>query len=216
MKNKYNHFLILSTFFFLLGGVYLYFSNEIKVDGVIPVALGSSLVSSNGSSPSTALSIGDQIASDISFLTTLVSLKKMNIDTDLFTNKSFNSLQNNTVVIEPVVAGRQNPFSPIGDMNNTNSIPASPVVTDLPTQITDKTVSLNGTINTLSGVTDTYFEYGITETLGTVTSIAKPSLVGAFIKNISGLIPQTTYFFRACAKINNIKVCGEVVSFTTK
>lgn len=216
MKTRYNKFLIVSTFFLILGGVYLYYSNDIKSNGVIPVAFGSSLVSSTGVSPSTALSVEDQISSDISFLTTLVSLKKMNIDITLFTNPSFKLLKNNAVIIEPVVAGRSNPFSPINNTNTINSTPIALVVTDLPTQITDKTASLNGTINTLSNVTDTYFDYGLTDALGTMTPIAKPSLVGSFIKNISGLTPQTTYFFKACAKINNTKVCGDVSSFTTQ
>ena len=88
------------------------------------------------------------------------------------------------------------------------------VVTDTPTQITDKTAVFNGTINE-SGAKDTYFEYGITPQLGTVTPIVKQSLVGTFIKNVLGLTPKTNYFYKACAKINNVPLCGEVVSFIT-
>ncbi|MDP4033348.1 MAG: hypothetical protein Q8P60_10935, partial [Pseudorhodobacter sp.] len=97
-----------------------------------------------------------------------------------------------------------------------NFLLTTKVVTDQSTQITDKTAVLNGTINTVVGVTDTYFEYGTTVDLGTITATVKQSLVGTFIKNVLGLTPKTNYFFKACAKINNIASCGEVVSFTTK
>ena len=216
MKIIYNKFLIISTIIIFIGGVYLYFSNGLNSETIVPLAFGSSLSNSTeGETSSASLSSGDKISSDISFLTTLISLKKIKIDTTLFTNKSFKALQNNAVKIEPVVAGRINPFAPI-DTNKTSNVISTPkVVTDQPTQITDRTAILNGTINTISGVTDTYFEYGTTTDLGTITSTVKQSLVGTFIKNVLGLTPKTNYFFKACAKINKIAFCGEVVSFTT-
>ncbi|MFA5827717.1 MAG: hypothetical protein WC839_04495 [Candidatus Paceibacterota bacterium] len=216
MKIIYNKFLIISMIVILIGGAYLYFSNDLNSGTIVPVAFGSSLTSSTGveSFPASSF-IGDKISSDISFLTTLVSLKKIKIDTSLFTNKSFNALQNNAVKIEPVIAGRINPFAPIDTNMISNILSTSKVVTDQPTQVTDKTAVLNGTINTVNGVTDTYFEYGTTVNLGIVTAIVKQSLVGTFIKNVLGLTPKTNYFFKACAKINNIAFCGEVVSFTT-
>ena len=214
MKIMYNKFLIISTVVLIIGGAYLYFSDNLNSE-IVPVAYGSSLTSSNILDEALS-SIGSQINSDISFLNTLVSLKEIKIDTVLFNNKNFNSLKNNTVKIEPVVAGRSNPFVSIidQDINNNNNSTAD-VITDQPTQITDKTVILNGTVSMTNNVTDTYFEYGTTEVLGSITTIVKPSLVGSFIKNISGLTPKTNYFFKACAKINNIKSCGNLVSFTT-
>ena len=216
MKRIYNKFLIISTIILALGGVYLYFSNNLNSVAIVPTAFGSSLASSTGIAPSlVSTSGGDKISSDISFLTTLVALKSIKIDTTLFTNASFNALVNNAVTLEPVPAGRINPFAPI-ETNNPNAILSTPkVVTDQQTQLTDKSVVLNGTVNTVNGVTDTYFEYGTTANLGTFTAVVKPSLVGTFIKNVLGLIPKTNYFFKACAKINNIAICGEVVSFTT-
>lgn len=216
MKIIYNKFLIISTIALFIGGVYLCFSNNLDRDAIVPVAFGSSLESSTGTEVLPAsLSEGDKISSDISFLSTLISLKKIKIDTTLFTNISFNALQNNAVKIEQVTAGRINPFAPI-EINNTNNVVStSKVVTDQPTQITDRTVVLNGTINATSGVTDAYFEYGTTMNLGSVTATVKQSLVGTFIKNVLGLTPGTNYFFRACAKINKVALCGEIVSFTT-
>jgi hypothetical protein len=198
-----------------MSGAYLYFSGDLNSKNIVPVAYGGSLSSSLGFGlASISSGLEEKIASDISFLETLVSLKRINIDDTLFTDKYFNLLKNNTVKIDPVIPGRSNPFAPIEkNIEDTNS-PAD-VVTDQPTQITDKTVVLNGTINIINGVGDTYFEYGTTENLGITISTIKPTLVGVFMKNISGLIPKTTYFFKACAKINNIKTCGNLISFKT-
>lgn len=214
MKIIFNKFLIVSTIILLMGGVYLYFSRDLNSQGIVSVAYGSSLSSIGLDINAFSSSVSEKINSDISFLNTLVSLKKIKIDTALFNNKSFNSLQNNTVKIETVVPGRSNPFAPINSNTNSNlSVPD--VVTNQPTQISDKTATLNGTVNVTSGMNDTYFEYGDTENMGIVTTIIKPSLVGTFIKNISGLNSNTIYFFKACSKVNNTKTCGEIVSFKT-
>lgn len=215
---RYNKFLIVSTIALLLGGVYLYSSHNIQSDPIIPTAYGSSLASSAGAEPlqsSSTTTQDDKIGEDISFLTTLVSLKNIKIDTSIFSDKYFNRLQNNAVKIEKVTPGRTNPFAPISTSTiSINTASLSKVVTDPPTQITDKTAVLNGTINS-SGVTDIYFEYGTTPSLGSVTGIVKQSLVGTFIKNIVGLSPKTNYLYKACAKISGAVLCGDVVSFTT-
>jgi hypothetical protein len=220
MKNLYHKFLIVSTIGIFIGGVYLYVSKDLNSEGMVPVAFGSSLLSSTTTTDS-SVPLDDKVASDISFLTTLASLKNIKIDTSIFTNDSFKSLQDNSVKIESVVPGRLNPFSPVSNTYvNSNSNPGlnlttSNVVTDPPSQITDQSATLNGTVNTTSKIKDAYFEYGTTQSLGTTTSTVKLSLVGTFIKNVSGLTSQTTYFSRSCAKINNIASCGEIVSFIT-
>jgi hypothetical protein len=213
MKNIYNKFLIISTILLFIGGVYLYLSKDLNSETLVPVALGSSLESSNVTTPVDTSK--ENIDSNISFLTKLASLKKINIDTALFKNLAFNALKNNSVKIEKVPAGRVNPFAPTVDDSIDTSQILSNVVTNQPTQVTDKTAILNGTLNTTNNVTDLYFEYGNKIELGTTSEKIKQSLVGTFVKNISGLIPKTTYFFKACAKINNIASCGEVISFTT-
>lgn len=216
MKIIYNKFLIVSTIFLLLGGVYLYFSNNLNSGEIVNVAYGSSLSSSAAADTTTpAPSLREKISSDIAFLSTLTSLNTIKIDTSIFSNQSFVMLRNNEVKIGTVTAGRINPFAPIEINNINNEIAGPKIITDQPTVLTDKTVVLNGNVNILNGVTDAYFEYGVTPNLGLTTPIVKPSLVGAFIKNVLGLTPKTNYFYRACAKINNIASCGEVVSFNT-
>ena len=215
MKKTSKNFLIISLIIVATSGAYLYFSNDINSEKIVPVALGSSLVSS--AKEDVMGTLDNKITADIAFLTTLVSLKKITIDTVFFDNVFFNALKNNTVKIEPVLPGRVNPFSPIESIGGRNNIVGSNVVTDQPTQLTDKTAVLNGIINTTTGVTNIYFQYGVSEQiLNNTTDLVSQSMVGTFIKNISGLTPKTTYFYKACAKINNLTVCGETVSFTTK
>lgn len=220
MKKKYNKFLIVSTVFLFIGGVYLYSSSSLtSSNNIIPVAYGSSLASSASAADSltpTSSSTTEGVSADIAFLASLASLKDIKMDKAIFNLQSFKALKNNSVKIDPVTPGRLNPFSPIESTNvvNVNSIPI--VVTNTPTQITDKTAVLNGTVNTRDTVTDTYFEYGLSSTgVGNIPTVAKVSLVGTFVKNIIGLNSKTTYYFKACARINNIVNCGEIVPFTT-
>lgn len=214
----YNKFLIISTIALFIGGSYLYFSDRLISEGSTPLAFGSSLSSSTGNETSGLSSaVDDKISSDISFLTTLVALKNIKIDSDFFSDESFKNLKNNKVVIEPVKSGRENPFSPIETSfftpQNSN---ANKVTTEQPSQITMNSAILNGTVNIANEAALTYFEYSVTPQLLNPTVVStKQSLVGTFIKNISGLNPQTTYYYKACVKINNVASCGENLSFTT-
>jgi len=224
MKKKYNKFLIVSTVFLLIGGVYLYSSRDLSSGNIVPVAFGSSLTSSavaaesldstTGSTPTPAIT--DGVNADIAFLATLVSLKDIKMDTSIFNSQAFKSLKNNSVKIDKVTPGRLNPFAPMSSTDVVNVASAPVVVTDQPTQITDKTAVLNGTVNSMGNITDTYFEYNTLNTgVNNISTTAKMSLVGTFVKNIIGLTSKTTYYFKACAKINNIANCGELISFTT-
>ncbi len=182
------------------------------------VANASSLSSSTGfiSAAFSSLSSSEKRSSDTAFLSALSSLKNIKIDTSLFSDKSFMSLKNNAVKIDSITPGRVNPFSPFGSSTKNVDIASTPkIITEKASAVTDKTAVLNGTINVASDVANAYFEYGTTLNLGVVTPTIQTSLVGSFVKNILGLTPKTEYFYRACAKINNIANCGEVVTFTT-
>jgi len=204
--------------------VYLYSSRDLSSGNIVPVAFGSSLTSSavaaesldstTGSTPTPAIT--DGVNADIAFLATLVSLKDIKMDTSIFNSQAFKSLKNNSVKIDKVTPGRLNPFAPMSSTDVVNVASAPVVVTDQPTQITDKTAVLNGTVNSMGNITDTYFEYNTLNTgVNNISTTAKMSLVGTFVKNIIGLTSKTTYYFKACAKINNIANCGELISFTT-
>ncbi len=217
MNKSYNKFLIITSLALLVGGVYSYFSNSLYVQALdTPVSANSSLVSQNGSSSSVlGINNEDKIAEDTAFLATLTSLKKIKIDTTIFNSQEFLSLNDNTVNLEAAVPGRPNPFAPFSSEVSSSNSALSPVVTNDPTQVTDKSAILNGTINNLSGVTSVFFEYGADPELGQSTSPVKQSLVGTFVTSIKGLTPETTYFYRAVAKVGTAPIYGDVVSFNT-
>jgi hypothetical protein len=214
MKIIFKKFLITLVIFATLGGFYLYFSYDLRHNPSTPIAYGSSLASSSGE-VSPLSSTDDKINGEISFLSTLASLKRIKIDKTLFSNEFFIRLRDNTVAIDPVDAGRINPFAPIQATNPVNNLTTPRLVTNEASVITDKSAVLNGTINVASGVKNIYFEYGLTEVLGSKTAIVKQSLVGTFQKSIAGLTPETKYFYRSAAEINGILVFGEIIPFTT-
>lgn len=220
MHNLHNKFLIAFAVLIFLGGVYTYLSNDLNAQAANSSSSTSSLSSSSQNSPVSSVLNGsntiDKISQDTAFLYTLTSLNRIKIDTSIFDDASFKALNDNTVVLEPGVPGRQNPFAAIS--SNTpvaSSAPISLVVTNPPAQITDKSAVLNGTTNNTPGVSSAYFEYGQTPTLGKVTPQAKQSLIGTFGTSITGLTPASAYFFRAVAKVNGTLHYGDIISFNT-
>lgn len=216
MNKKYNKFLIISTIAIFIGLGYSYFSKDVVSNDVVPIAFGSSLSSSTGEEVLPVTPNEDKISSDISFLTALVSLKNIKIDTTLFSDRSFNRLKDNGVKIEQVKAGRPNPFAPVSASEAIEVVSTPSVLTNQPGEITTKTAVLNGAIINVSAVNDSYFEYGTTMNLGINTGPVEISLLGTFFKNVLNLTPKTTYYFKACSKVNNAPLCGSIVSFTTK
>lgn len=210
--NKTHHtFILVLTIMTISASVYFYLSQDLN-----SASAASGLTSSLGTNPSSVVStVNDKATLDVSFIDKLASLTQINIDTTLFTNTSFDSLKDNTVVLESVTSGRPNPFAPI-ETQSTNSAPVLPVVTNEPTQVTDKTAFLNGAIrNGLTGITSAYFEYGTTTDLGKITPTSELSLLGTFIKKIVNLTPKTSYYFRSVVKVNGVSIYGDIVSFTT-
>lgn len=133
MKKTYNKFLIISTTFLLIGGVYLYFSNDLNSKTIVPIAYGSSLASSTEgdvSTITTATSASEKISSDIAFLSALTSLNRIKIDTSLFENKFFMELKDNSIKIEPVTPGRINPFAPIESNVSNVTIVTDEIITN--------------------------------------------------------------------------------------
>lgn len=58
--------------------------------------------------------IDTQISDDTAFLSTLLGLSEIKIDSQLFLNQTFNSLEDNTVeIVNNGVIGRENPFAPL-------------------------------------------------------------------------------------------------------
>jgi hypothetical protein len=216
---KKNKFFLTALSLLILGSGYLYFANEVKTGTLTNVAYGNLSSSATAAEPVTSGAsplTSSKINSDISFLSTLVSLKNIRIDNSFFSSSLFTKLKSNSVSIGTAIPGRINPFAPIDEASVARSVVTVMVTTSQATQITDKTAVLNGSLGTLSGVTDIYFEYGETEAMGKTANVGnQQSLVGTFVKSISDLNSKTVYFYKACAKISGSSVCGDTVSFAT-
>lgn len=91
-------------------------------------------------------------------------------------------------------------------------------VTTVATNISTSTAQLNGLLMNTSGLgTSTYFEYGTTVNMTSVTT-AKLMTAGTsvpFSDFVSGLAPNTIYFFRANATNANGRVYGDIKIFKT-
>lgn len=97
-------------------------------------------------------------------------------------------------------------------------------VTSLPTVTTDPATNVQMTSATLNGrltadggePSDCGFEWGETPALGITTPIQSINAVNSFSQNITGLLPNRTYYFRAFATNVLGTGYGGVRSFTTK
>lgn len=215
MKRFFKKIIITVGLFSFIGVIYSFALNGFQTGLSFPVAYGGDLVSSQGEENPLLGRSDSQVVADISFLNTLESLKQLKIDESFFRSQLFTRLKDNSVSIDPIPAGRENPFAPIDVTNISKKTETPNIVTEQASQITNNSAVLNGFVNIATGVRDLRFEYGLTEAFGSETTTLKQSLVGVFSKNISGLTPNTTYFFRAVALINGTEIEGDTISFTT-
>jgi hypothetical protein len=76
------------------------------------------------------------------------------------------------------------------------------VTTNEATNVAQASATLNGTLNDMGGATSclVWFEWGATTSYGNSTSVQTITAPGSFSANISGLDPETTYYFEAFAK----------------
>jgi uncharacterized repeat protein (TIGR01451 family) len=100
-------------------------------------------------------------------------------------------------------------------INNNGSTSA---VTTIATNVSRSGAQLNGLLmNTSTSPTSTYFEYGTTVTMGNRTN-SKLMSAGTSLPlsdYITGLAPNTDYFFRANAENANGRVFGSIETFRT-
>ena len=108
-----------------------------------------------------------------------------------------------------------------GDTENFTTLASSDptVTTDNATNITNTTARLNATISGLDcdDADDTFWEWGLST--GNYTANYTDTTDhsnGAVYHDISGLSANTTYFYRACARLNGgAYQCGAEISFNT-
>lgn len=95
-------------------------------------------------------------------------------------------------------------------------------VTDPATQITQTSAMLNGRVNPNGRLTQTWFEYGTSPSLGQQTSTyaitESPYVTDGFAqigRSVFGLNTNTTYYFRTVAQNDRGISYGSILSFTT-
>lgn len=84
--------------------------------------------------------------------------------------------------------------------------------------ISETTANLNGEVVPNSSVTQFWFEYGVSEKLGSITALQSSSDTSALSTesiSISGLLPKTKYYFRLNAQNQFGTVNGAILNFKT-
>jgi hypothetical protein len=100
------------------------------------------------------------------------------------------------------------------------SLSTSSITTSAPTSVSTSTLTLNANVSALGGslITERGFAYGTASNLSTViatTTLGLQSDVGDFSSNITGLTPNTVYYFRAYAVNSTGTSTGAILSTTT-
>ena len=113
-----------------------------------------------------------------------------------------------------------NLLSFIMSFTNTPSALAPTVTTSPATLITTTSATLNGSVNPNGSSTTAWFEWGTSSTLSTYTqtpnqSIGSGTTSQAISASLSGLIPDTTYYYRVAASNTAGTQRGSILSFTT-
>jgi len=122
--------------------------------------------------------------------------------TTSFTLTCGNSFGNNTET-RTVIVGTQQGSQPTVNTNSASNI-------------TQNSATLNGSVNGNGLSTSAWFEWGTTTSLGNSTAQnAYGTGSASYSATISGLSPNTLYYYRAAAQNSQGIVQGNIVSFTT-
>lgn len=101
-----------------------------------------------------------------------------------------------------------------------SSVALTPTALTTPaSSIATTSATLNGTIDANGATTTGFFEWSMSSTLATYTSISLGSITGSDPKvqtsSLTGLTTGTTYYFRTVAVSASVRYTGEILSFTT-
>ncbi len=184
------------------------------------LAIGYSVVNKKKDSTGTLSTVGASAASEPGigdeFVDTLLNLQVLKLDGDIFNASTFTKLQDFSITLVQLGnQGRPNPFAPIGTDLSPTSVATSPsVITNTPAPIGTTTTTLQGALLSGTVATERWFEWGLTESLGAETTHLLGS-TSPYSATLTGLTQNTTYFFKAAAKIGGQTVYGSTVSWKT-
>lgn len=150
------------------------------------------------------------------FSKVLSSIKNITIDTSVFQNKAYVALRDFPVTLGTDTVGRVNPFAPIG-VDSSSPVTQDTVVQTLQTgKITKATAEIGAqvTISSPAPVT-VVFEYGTTDTFGSVTEPIAVTKNGTVLSTLTGLSASTLYYVRAVAITGATTTTANTTSFVT-
>jgi phosphodiesterase/alkaline phosphatase D-like protein len=138
---------------------------------------------------------------------------------DLFVSVPFGGLSPGTTYYYRLVATNATGTT-LGQVSTFTTSPTAPTaITGAASAVTPTGAVLSGTLNPRNGATAFTFEYGTTTSFGQITAVdsvpATPALSRTVSLPVSGLSPDTMYFFRLVATNANGTTAGAVMSFTT-
>ena len=147
------------------------------------------------------------------FLTQLLKIDSIKIDDKIATNPAFTVLVDLSKPIDPDTnPGRINPFAPLGADSATVS---TQITTNQPSLLLATSAVLNGTLGISGQKINRWFEYGITDALGAKTPETAQSTIGVFSENVTGLLPDTTYYVKAVASVDGQIISGDLLTWKT-
>ncbi len=166
------------------------------------------------------------------FLSMLLNVRNITIDTSLFKNEAFLYLKDHPIVLGTDTIGRPNPFAPVGtdplyqnvSVNQPTSqqfgstaLPATGIETLQPGKVRATSAELGASVNFPAGTGPAVvtFEYGTSEASFVPTESLIINAAGTVTLPVSGLLRNTKYFVRASLGYGTQTLRGSIMSFTT-
>jgi phosphodiesterase/alkaline phosphatase D-like protein len=139
--------------------------------------------------------------------------------TDTAVSKAITGLTPNTTYHYRAVGQNGGGTTNGADMTFTTGLAAPTVTTNAASGVGTTGATLNGTVNANNDSTTVTFEYGLNTSYGTTVTADQSPVAGttgtAVSKAITGLIPNTTYHYRAVGQNGGGTTNGADMTFTT-
>ena len=163
------------------------------------------------------------------FSAALASIRSVSIDTSIFSNPAYKTLQDNPISLGTEVIGRNNPFAPVGTDVDVQVFPVALPTTEIvstngasistgtPTSIKTTSAIFQAQASLDPGSTATIvFAYGTTDALGSVSTPIKIKVSGPVTFAAKKLIAETQYYIQATMTLSDgTTITGDIISFNT-
>lgn len=163
------------------------------------------------------------------FSAALANIRSVSIDTSIFSDPTYKTLQDNPIALGTEVIGRNNPFAPVGTDIDTQIFPvntpttetissnSASISTSVPKNIKKTTATFEAQAALDAGTTATIvFAYGTTDALGLVTTPITVKISGPITSSIKNLTPKTMYYVQATMTLQDgSTIQGDIISFNT-